>query len=68
VTHLLDEVGCVAADLSGLRLPTQRVSVSPTAVRQAGGWRRASLALFGADAVMLDGTTVAALAGNTSWT
>jgi hypothetical protein len=51
---LLNDVGCVVADLSGLGLsqPTSLL-VFPAALAEAGGWPRARLGLFGADAEVL---------------
>ncbi|NMH96790.1 helix-turn-helix domain-containing protein [Pseudonocardia acidicola] len=54
LVELLPEAGCVAVDLSGLRLRDPGcVAVFAAALEQAGGWPHAKLALFGADPVML---------------
>jgi hypothetical protein len=51
---LLNGVGCVVADLSGLGLSQPALlSVFPAALAEAGGWPRARLGLFGADAELL---------------
>jgi PucR-like helix-turn-helix protein len=51
---LLNDVGCVVADLSGLALSQPALlSVFPAALAEAGGWPRARLGLFGADAELL---------------
>ena len=48
---LLNDVGCVVADLSGLGLSQPALlRVFPAALAEAGGWPRARLGLFGADA------------------
>jgi hypothetical protein len=51
---LLNDVGCVVADLSGLGLSHPALlSVFPAALAEAGGWPQARLGLFGADAELL---------------
>jgi hypothetical protein len=51
---LLNDVGCVVADVSGLGLSQpELLSVFPAALAEAGGWPRARLGLFGADAKLL---------------
>jgi ABC-type transporter Mla MlaB component len=54
LVELLGKAGCVVADLSGLGLrDPECVAVFSAAVRLAGGWPRAKLALFGAAPRML---------------
>jgi hypothetical protein len=54
MVSLLIDAGCVVADLSGLELSQPAsLSVFPAALADAGGWPRARLGLFGADAELL---------------
>jgi hypothetical protein len=54
LVRLLNDVGCVVADLSGLGLSQPALLwVFPAALSEAGGWPRARLGLFGANAELL---------------